>query len=107
MLCVIGRLRNRDGGGFSSKYGAVSLYPFLIFRLVGSRPISSFLVFSCFPSNTSPLPGTSTWSVSDSFCGFLTLQFVKLNTFEFDRRENVKHFSYGRHYFHNDHLFLP
>ena len=50
MLCVIGRLRNRDGG-FSYKYGAVSLllFPFLISRLVGSRTISSR-----FPSNTSP-----------------------------------------------------
>ena len=53
MLCVIGRLRNRDGG-FSSKYGAVPLFPFLIFRLVGSRTISSCLDSACFPSNTSP-----------------------------------------------------
>ena len=55
MLCVIGRLRNRDGG-FSYKYGAVSLllFPFLISRLVGSRTNSCRLVSARFPSNTSP-----------------------------------------------------
>ena len=79
MLCVIGRLRNRDGG-FSSKYGAVSLLLFHSWYLVSWGLVQILLVFllilhlapdhlicACFPSSPhlAPLSVTSLgfWSV--------------------------------------------